>query len=178
MRDLTFYRKYAPSSRPCLLCWHKTDRSWFDTDLPSLLSSLQKLDGQDRLTEVGHSIDGGVFRGFVLSVCCSIDTTREHACNRRQIPSLFCGCWLRSGIATPPRRPWTWQCRSCYFGSMAMVGGEFNVSISCSEFSGGRGAVLLRQLCLGDDCYSFWFSIWFCFSNSRHFLFRGRASVF
>ena len=38
-------------------------------------------------------------------------------------------------------------------------GGGFNVSISCSEFSGGRGAVLLRQLCLRDDCYSFWFSI-------------------
>jgi len=34
-------------------------------------------------------------------------------------------------------------------------GGEFNVSISCSEFSGGRGAVLLRQLCLRDDCYRF-----------------------
>ena len=38
---------------------------------------LQKLDGQDRLTEVGHSIDGGIFqalRGFVLSMCYSIDT--------------------------------------------------------------------------------------------------------
>ena len=46
--------------------------------------------------------------------------------------------------------------------------GKFNVSISCSEFSGGRGAVLLRQLCLRDDCYRF--SIWFCFSDSRHFL--------
>ena len=32
---------------------------------------LQKLDGQDRLTEVGHSVDGSVFqalRGFVLSI--------------------------------------------------------------------------------------------------------------
>jgi len=27
------------------------------------------------------------------------------------------------------------------------------------------GAVLLRQLCLRDDCYSFWFSARFCFSN-------------
>jgi len=33
--------------------------------------------------------------------------------------------------------------------------GEVNISISCSDFSGGRGAVLLRQLCLRDDCYSF-----------------------
>ena len=46
-------------------------------DLPSLpiLSSPepQKLDGQDRLTEVDHSVDSGVsqaFRGVVLSMCC------------------------------------------------------------------------------------------------------------
>ena len=38
------------------------------------------------------------------------------------------------------------------------LGAGVNVSISCSEFSGGRGAVLLRQLCLTDDCYSFWLS--------------------
>ena len=42
------------------------------TDLPSLLillsqsPELQKLDGQDRLTEAGHSVDSG----FVLSMCC------------------------------------------------------------------------------------------------------------
>jgi len=62
---------------------------------------------------VGHSVDGGVFQalcGFVLSMCYSIDTTRGHACDRRRIPQLFCGHWLRSGIATPPQRPW--QCRS------------------------------------------------------------------
>jgi len=34
-------------------------------------------------------------------------------------------------------------------------GWSVNVGISCSEFSGGRGAFLLRQLCLRDDCYSF-----------------------
>jgi len=34
-------------------------------------------------------------------------------------------------------------------------GGGFNVSISCSEFSSSRGAGLLRQLCLRDDCYRF-----------------------
>jgi len=45
-------------------------------DLPLLLilssPEPQKLDGQDRLTEVGHSVDSGVFqafRGFVLSMC-------------------------------------------------------------------------------------------------------------
>ena len=37
----------------------------------------------------------------------------------------------------------------------ASFGGEFNVCISCSDFSGDRGAVLLRQLCLRDDCYRF-----------------------
>ena len=33
--------------------------------------------GQDRLREVGHSVDGGVFQalpGFVRSMCCSIRT--------------------------------------------------------------------------------------------------------
>ena len=42
-----------------------------DIDLPSLL--VQKLDGQDRLTEVGHSVDSGVFQvfcGFVFLMCC------------------------------------------------------------------------------------------------------------
>ena len=50
---------------------------------------LQKLDGQDRLTEVGHSVDGGVFQAlcrFVFSMCYSIDTTRGQACDRRRIP--------------------------------------------------------------------------------------------
>jgi len=37
-------------------------------------------------------------------------------------------------------------------------GGGINISISCGEFSGGKEAALLRQLCLRDDCYSFWFS--------------------
>jgi len=46
-------------------------------DLPLLLilssAEPQKLDGQDRLTEVGHSVDSRIFqafRGFVLSMCC------------------------------------------------------------------------------------------------------------
>ena len=50
---------------------------------------LQKLDGQERLTEVGHSVDGGVFQAlheFVLSKCYSTDTTRRHACNLWRIP--------------------------------------------------------------------------------------------
>ena len=48
---------------------------------------LQKLDGQDRLTEVGHSVDGGVFqalRGFVLSMFTLIADTL--AIDRRRIP--------------------------------------------------------------------------------------------
>ena len=50
---------------------------------------LQKLDGQDRLTEVDHSVDSGVFQalcGFVLSMCYSIHTTCGHACDHRRIP--------------------------------------------------------------------------------------------
>jgi len=45
--------------------------------------------GQNQLTEVGHSIDSSIFQalhGFVLSMCCSTDTTRGHAFDRQQIP--------------------------------------------------------------------------------------------
>ena len=42
---------------------------------------------------------------------------------------LFCGRWLLSGIPTPSRRPWTWQCGNistkdhvAIFGSMAIYG--------------------------------------------------------
>ena len=92
MRDLTFYLTYTPplqgprldvdigtlNYRPS----HKLvqHRSAF----ASLV--LQKLDGQDQLTEVGHSVDSSIFRafhGFVLSVCYSTDTTHGHACDRR-----------------------------------------------------------------------------------------------
>ena len=70
MRDLTFYPANTPPlPLPCLdvditLYYRLIEAA----DLPSLL--VQKLDGQDRLTEVGHSVDSGVFRvfrGFVLS---------------------------------------------------------------------------------------------------------------
>jgi len=57
-------------------------------DLPSLLilsswsPEPQKL-GQDRLTEVGHSVDSG----FVLSnVLLLTDSTCKHACDRWRIP--------------------------------------------------------------------------------------------
>ena len=75
MRDLTFYLANTP---PLPVPRVRLDvditlyyRPIEAADLPSLL--VQKLDGQDRLTEVGHSVDSGVFqvfRGFVLSMCC------------------------------------------------------------------------------------------------------------
>ena len=72
MRDLTFYPANTP---PLPLPRLDVDIAYYRpieaADLPSLL--VQKLDGQDRLTEVGHSVDSGVFqafRGFVLSMCC------------------------------------------------------------------------------------------------------------
>ena len=61
-------REYAPSSVATPRLYYRPIEA---ADLPSLL--VQKLDGQDRLTEVGHSVDSGVlqaFRGFVLSMCC------------------------------------------------------------------------------------------------------------
>ena len=76
MRDLTFYLANTPPlpAVPRLdvdigtLYYRQIEAA----DLSSLLFLLsrspepQKLDGQDRLTEVGHSVDSG----FVLSMCC------------------------------------------------------------------------------------------------------------
>ena len=88
MQDLAFYLANAsPLQVPRLDVDIETlyYRLIEAADLPSLpiLSSPepQKLDGQDQLTEVGHSVDSGVFHGFVLSMCCCIDTTRKHACD-------------------------------------------------------------------------------------------------
>ena len=75
MRDLTFYLANTP---PLPVPRLDVDITLYygpieAADLPSLLVLVQKLDGQDRLTEVGHSVDSGVFqvfRGFVLSMCC------------------------------------------------------------------------------------------------------------
>ena len=73
MRDLTFYLANTPHIRvprldvDIVLYYRPIEAA----NLPSLL--VQKLDGQDRLTEVGHSVHSGVsqaFRGFVLSMCC------------------------------------------------------------------------------------------------------------
>ena len=73
MRDLTFYLANTP---PLPMPRLDVDITLYyrpieAADLPSLL--VQKLDGQDRLTEVGHSVNSGVFqafRRFVLSMCC------------------------------------------------------------------------------------------------------------
>ena len=73
MRDLTFYLANTP---PLLVPRLDVDITLYyrpieAADLLSLL--VQKLDGRDRLTEVGHSVDSGVFQafcGFVLSMCC------------------------------------------------------------------------------------------------------------
>jgi len=75
MRDLTFYLANTPPLPvPCLdvdigtLYYRPIEAA----DLPSLLilssRSLepQKLNGQDQLTEVGHSVDSRL----VLSMCC------------------------------------------------------------------------------------------------------------
>ena len=73
MWDLTFYLANTP---PLPVPRLDVDITLYyrpieAADLPLLL--VQKLDGQDRRTEVIHSVDSGVFqafRSFVLSVCC------------------------------------------------------------------------------------------------------------
>ena len=56
------YRPIEAGSTPVCLCFFRPP----ETRIPC---------GQDRLTEVGHSIDGSVFQalcGFFLSMCCNI----------------------------------------------------------------------------------------------------------
>ena len=127
MRDLTFYLvNTSPLPVPRLdvnigtLYYRPIEAA----DLPSLL--IQKLDGQDRLTEIGHSVDTGVFqafRGFVLSMCCCWLTPLA---NMLAIDGEFLSCSMDTGfIHALPWGPWTWQCRSFdedHFGRMAMVG--------------------------------------------------------
>jgi len=96
MWDLTFYLVNTPPLPvPCLDVNIGTYyRPIESADLPSLLilssPEPQKLDGQDRLTEVGHGVDSGVFPSIPLvcpfNVLLLIDTTHEHACDQRRIP--------------------------------------------------------------------------------------------
>ena len=73
MQDLTFYLANTP---PLPVPRLDVDITLYyrpieAADLPSQL--VQKLDDQDRQTEVGHSKDSSVFQafhGFVLSMCC------------------------------------------------------------------------------------------------------------
>ena len=62
MRDLTFYLANTPPLPVPRLDVNIAIGTLEAADLPSLL--VQKLDGQDRLTEVGHSVDSGVFQAF------------------------------------------------------------------------------------------------------------------
>ena len=123
-------REYAPSSDATPRCWHR-NRLIEAANMPSLLILLspepQKLVGQDRLTEVGHRVDSGVFQaicGFVLSMCCRWLTLLT---NTLAIDGKFLSCSMDAGfILALPQGPWTWQCRSFnkdHFGRMAMVGG-------------------------------------------------------
>jgi len=70
MWDLTFYPPPLPVPRLDVDMGTLYYRPIEAADLPLLLILLspepQKLDGHDRLTEVGHSVDNG----FVLSICC------------------------------------------------------------------------------------------------------------
>ena len=72
MRDLTFYPANTP---PLPLPRLDVDITLYYRLIEAADLLVQKLDGQDRLTdlEVGHSVDSGVFqafRGFVLSMSC------------------------------------------------------------------------------------------------------------
>jgi len=129
MRDLTFYLANTPPLPvPCLdvdigtLYYRPIEAA----DLPSLLilssRSLepQKLNGQDQLTEVGHSVDSRL----VLSMCCCWLTPLA---NTLAIDGEFLSWSMDAGfVLALPQGPWTWQCRSFdedHFGRMAMVGG-------------------------------------------------------
>ena len=112
MWDLTFYLANMPHLPVPRLdvdigTLLQTDRSRFNTDLPSFLSS--SWNSMVRLTDRGwHSIDGSVFQAlcmFVLSMSCSIDTAHNMLAINGKFLNSSAVLW------TPPQRPWTWQCR-------------------------------------------------------------------
>ena len=96
MRDLTFYLTNTPP----------LPGPHLDVDIGTLYYRhrsafaslvLQKLDGQDRLTEVGHSVDGGVFQAL-RGLTPLADTLA--------IVGEFLSWSVDAGfVATPPRRP-------------------------------------------------------------------------
>ena len=79
MRDLTFYLANMPPLPVPHLNVHilQTDTEAGSTRSYTGLSRPPETRipfGQDRLREVGHSVDGGIFQalpGFVRSMCCS-----------------------------------------------------------------------------------------------------------
>jgi len=79
MRDLTFYPANTPPLPVPRLDVHRillqTDTEAGSTRSYTGLSPETRISfGQDRLREVGHSVDGGVFQAlprFVRSMCCS-----------------------------------------------------------------------------------------------------------
>jgi len=111
MRDLTFYLANTPplpgprlDVDTGILYYRPLQKLVRHRSAFASLVLVQKFDGQDRLTEVGHSVDSGVFqalRGFVPPMCYSIDTTRGHAL-RSSVNSLT-GLWTLAPF---------WRCHS------------------------------------------------------------------
>ena len=105
---LYYYKLIEASSTPVCFCFSCPP----ETQIPF---------GQDRLTEVGHSVDSSIFqslRGFVLSMCCSIDTIHEHACDSRWVVLWTLASFWHSHSITETLNLTVWEYfdeRSCCY---------------------------------------------------------------
>jgi len=124
MRDLTFYLTNTP---PLPVPHLNVDITLYyrpieAADLPSQL--VQKLDDQDRLTEVGHSVAAAFSKHFAgLSFQCAVADWPPLA-DTLAIDGEFLSCSVDAGsVLALPRGSWTWQCGSFdedHFGRMAI----------------------------------------------------------
>ena len=114
----------------------------------SMYKNLSKPQKQSALMKTSYSSSG------VSMVSKTPSGTKKHhsqrTCDRRWISQLFCGCWLRSGVATPPRRPW--QCRNfnerscCYLVAWPWLGGAYlRDKNTCARTSTENVGGLMRE---------------------------------
>jgi len=109
-RNLTFYLA-NPLPGPCLDVDIGTLQTVTEAGLtPICLCFSCPPYGQDRLTEVGHSVDSGIFqalRGQLRNspMIASVSASGVKLCYGTLKGQMVCGCWFRSGTAIPLWRP-------------------------------------------------------------------------
>ena len=107
---------------------------------------LQKVNGQ---TEVGDSVDGGVFQalhGFVFQHAIALTPLADTLVIVGELLSWSVDAGFVRALLLPWRH-WTWQCRSFNEKSFAMVGGAYlRDKSTCARTSTGNvGGAYMRR---------------------------------